>query len=125
MPQAGVVLLDGRDVGTYNNKWLRRQVALVSQEPVLYARSIRWGGGASRVGAVCTLIQVGGCGGGWMDLGPVLYARSFRWGRGEGGNASIIGMAWSHETGTRQLNMHVKVCYVQPARGTRGNMLCA
>lgn len=41
LPSKGHVLLDDRDVGTYNNHWLRRQVALVSQEPVLYARSIR------------------------------------------------------------------------------------
>ena len=41
MPDAGAVLLDGRDVGLYNTKWLKRRVAIVSQEPVLYARSIR------------------------------------------------------------------------------------
>ena len=35
------MVLDGRDIGGYNAKWLRRQVALVAQEPVLYARSIR------------------------------------------------------------------------------------
>ncbi len=29
LPQSGAVLLDGRDVGVYNSKWLRRQVALV------------------------------------------------------------------------------------------------
>ena len=38
---AGRVLIDGRDVGEYSPKWLKRHVALVSQEPVLYARSIR------------------------------------------------------------------------------------
>lgn len=31
LPQSGMVLLDGRDVGMYDAKWLRRQVALVSQ----------------------------------------------------------------------------------------------
>eukprot|EP00798_Chlamydomonas_sp_ICE-L_P013698 gene13698-19590_t len=41
LPHSGSVLVDGRDVGVYDAKWLRRQVALVSQEPVLYARSIR------------------------------------------------------------------------------------
>lgn len=29
------------DVGVYDPKWLRRHMALVSQEPVLFARSIR------------------------------------------------------------------------------------
>uniref|UniRef100_A0A6S8M2Q5 ATP-binding cassette transporter n=1 Tax=Dunaliella tertiolecta TaxID=3047 RepID=A0A6S8M2Q5_DUNTE len=41
VPQMGEVLIDGRDIGVYNPKWLKRKVALVSQEPVLYARSIR------------------------------------------------------------------------------------
>ncbi|GAB4821914.1 hypothetical protein N2152v2_008960 [Parachlorella kessleri] len=41
VPTEGRVLIDGRDVGEYSPKWLKRHVALVSQEPVLYARSIR------------------------------------------------------------------------------------
>jgi ATP-binding cassette subfamily B (MDR/TAP) protein 9 len=35
------VLIDDRPVGEYSRKWLKQRVALVSQEPVLYARSIR------------------------------------------------------------------------------------
>ena len=38
LPAAGRVLLDGRDIGLYDPHWLKRRVALVSQEPVLYAR---------------------------------------------------------------------------------------
>ena len=38
LPSSGRVLLDGRDVGLYDPHWLKRRVALVSQEPVLYAR---------------------------------------------------------------------------------------
>ncbi len=38
LPSAGAVRMDGRDVGIYNEKWLRRRVAIVSQEPVLYGR---------------------------------------------------------------------------------------
>jgi len=30
-PSGGAVLLDGRDVGAYDARWLRRRVALVSQ----------------------------------------------------------------------------------------------
>ena len=30
-PSSGAVLLDGRDVGVYEPRWLRRRVALVSQ----------------------------------------------------------------------------------------------
>ncbi|KAG2435284.1 hypothetical protein HXX76_007360 [Chlamydomonas incerta] len=41
LPAAGRILIDGHDLGELEPKWLRRQVALVSQEPVLYARSIR------------------------------------------------------------------------------------
>lgn len=40
LPTSGQVLIDGRDIGIYDPKWLRRHVALVSQEPVLFARSI-------------------------------------------------------------------------------------
>lgn len=38
LPAAGAVRIDGRDVGMYDEKWLRRRVAIVSQEPVLYGR---------------------------------------------------------------------------------------
>lgn len=41
LPTAGGVYIDGKDVGQYDPGWLRRHVALVNQEPVLYARSIR------------------------------------------------------------------------------------
>ena len=35
--QEGVVMLDGRDLRSLNLKWLRRQLGLVSQEPILFA----------------------------------------------------------------------------------------
>lgn len=41
LPSSGRVLVDGRDLGLYDPKWLRRHMALVSQEPVLFARSIK------------------------------------------------------------------------------------
>ncbi|XP_078523706.1 ABC-type oligopeptide transporter ABCB9 isoform X2 [Lissotriton helveticus] len=37
----GQVLLDGRPISVYDHKYLRKKVSLVSQEPVLFARSIR------------------------------------------------------------------------------------
>lgn len=52
-PAAGRVLIDNRDVGEYSAKWLKRHVALVSQEPVLYARSIRRRVAALRYAALC------------------------------------------------------------------------
>eukprot|EP00644_Phytophthora_capsici_P003138 jgi/Phyca11/5690/fgenesh1_pm.PHYCAscaffold_7_\ len=39
-PQEGTILLDGRDIKTLNVKWLRSQIGLVSQEPVLFATTI-------------------------------------------------------------------------------------
>jgi ATP-binding cassette subfamily B (MDR/TAP) protein 1 len=46
-PQAGAVLLDGVDIRQLNLKWLRAQMGLVSQEPVLFnmsvAENIRYG----------------------------------------------------------------------------------
>jgi ATP-binding cassette subfamily B (MDR/TAP) protein 1 len=35
-PESGEVLLDGQDVKSLNIKWLRRQIGLVQQEPVLF-----------------------------------------------------------------------------------------
>jgi len=40
-PEGGMVLLDGRKVQEYDPHWFHRHVSIVSQEPVLYARSIR------------------------------------------------------------------------------------
>ncbi|CAN0230516.1 unnamed protein product [Ascophyllum nodosum] len=39
-PEMGGVLLDGSDVRTLNLVWLREQIGLVSQEPVLFATTI-------------------------------------------------------------------------------------
>ncbi|KAB8239515.1 ABC transporter ATP-binding protein [Aspergillus alliaceus] len=39
-PTSGTVMLDGRDVQTLNLRWLRRQLALVDQNPVLFNASI-------------------------------------------------------------------------------------
>ena len=40
-PNQGKVLMQGIDIKEMNVKWLRRQIALVSQEPALFAGSIR------------------------------------------------------------------------------------
>ncbi|KAI0643098.1 P-loop containing nucleoside triphosphate hydrolase protein [Trametes meyenii] len=40
-PLAGVVRLDGNDLKDLNVKWLRSQIGLVSQEPTLFATTIR------------------------------------------------------------------------------------
>jgi len=39
-PLAGNILLDGHDIAALNLRWWRQQVALVSQEPVLFSGSI-------------------------------------------------------------------------------------
>ena len=41
VPSGGSVRLDGRDLGLYEPKWLKRHIGFVNQEPTLYARSIR------------------------------------------------------------------------------------
>lgn len=40
LPMSGQVFLDGRDIATLNLKWLRRHIAIVSQEPVLFSITI-------------------------------------------------------------------------------------
>lgn len=39
-PTTGVILVDGRDASSLDVKWLRRQIALVQQEPQLFNASI-------------------------------------------------------------------------------------
>ncbi|CAN8266078.1 unnamed protein product [Cochlearia groenlandica] len=40
-PVKGAVKIDGRDLKSYNLRWLRQHIALVSQEPTLFAGTIR------------------------------------------------------------------------------------
>ncbi|KAF5752776.1 hypothetical protein HS088_TW01G00694 [Tripterygium wilfordii] len=40
-PDAGEVLIDGVDIKKFQLKWLREQIGLVSQEPVLFATTIK------------------------------------------------------------------------------------
>ena len=40
-PLGGAVQIDGKDIAEYNVKDIRSQIALVSQEPILFDRSIR------------------------------------------------------------------------------------
>ena len=47
----GAVLLDGVDVKSLNVRWLRAQIGLVSQEPVLFAGTIGWNISMGRDGA--------------------------------------------------------------------------
>src|SRR4029077_10013758 len=39
-PVGGQILLDGHDISTLNLRWLRRQIALVSQDPILFSATI-------------------------------------------------------------------------------------
>ncbi|KAK9293362.1 hypothetical protein L1049_021354 [Liquidambar formosana] len=40
-PREGVVLIDGKNIIEYNLRWLRTQIGLVQQEPLLFSSSIR------------------------------------------------------------------------------------
>ncbi len=41
LPSAGNIKIDGHSIGEFDLKWLRAQMALVSQEPVLFSTSIK------------------------------------------------------------------------------------
>jgi ATP-binding cassette subfamily B (MDR/TAP) protein 1 len=40
LPVAGQILLDGHDISTLNLRWLRQQISLVSQEPIIFGATI-------------------------------------------------------------------------------------
>ncbi|KAL0303686.1 UNVERIFIED_CONTAM: ABC transporter B family member 20 [Sesamum radiatum] len=40
-PVAGQILLDGRDLKSYNLRWLRNHLGLVQQEPIIFSTTIR------------------------------------------------------------------------------------
>jgi len=50
-PQSGCVMLDGIDIKTLNVRWLRSQLGLVAQEPVLFMGSIEENIGYGKEGA--------------------------------------------------------------------------
>ena len=50
-PQSGVVMLDGVDVRELNVRWLRRQMGMVGQEPVLFDGSVAENIGFGKEGA--------------------------------------------------------------------------
>lgn len=39
-PKSGQLLLDGQDLSSYNTKWLRSNIRLVQQEPILFSGSV-------------------------------------------------------------------------------------
>ncbi|KAL2614004.1 hypothetical protein R1flu_025696 [Riccia fluitans] len=57
-PQVGEVLLDGVDIKSLQLKWLRQQIALVSQEPVLFSTSIMENISYGKDGATLEEVQV-------------------------------------------------------------------
>lgn len=40
VPQSGEILLDGKDLASYNTQWLRSNIRLVGQEPVLFRGTV-------------------------------------------------------------------------------------
>ena len=50
-PQSGSVMLDGVDIKTLNLKWLRQQIGLVGQEPVLFVGTVAENIGYGKEGA--------------------------------------------------------------------------
>ncbi|AUX40999.1 ABC transporter permease [Sorangium cellulosum] len=56
-PDAGRILLDGRDLRELSPSWLRRQIGIVAQEPLLFATSIADNIGYGREGATREQIE--------------------------------------------------------------------
>ena len=56
-PQAGAVLLDGVDIKELNVRWLRQQLGLVGQEPVLFMRTVAENIGFGKAGATRAEIE--------------------------------------------------------------------
>jgi hypothetical protein len=52
-PTSGSVFLDGRDIREYNPMWLREQIAVVSQDIVVFPKTLR----ENVVRSVCVCIQ--------------------------------------------------------------------
>ena len=40
IPESGQLLLDGKDIATYNTRWLRNRIRLVQQEPTLFSGTV-------------------------------------------------------------------------------------
>lgn len=40
-PQVGKICYDGKDIKEIDNRWLKKQIGIVSQEPILFSGSIR------------------------------------------------------------------------------------
>ena len=56
-PEEGALLLDGVDIKTLNLKWLRRQMGMVGQEPVLFEGTVAQNIGYGKEGATQAEIE--------------------------------------------------------------------
>jgi len=56
-PQAGAVLLDGADIRSLNLRWLRQQIGMVGQEPVLFEGTVAENIGYGKEGATQSEIE--------------------------------------------------------------------
>jgi ATP-binding cassette subfamily B (MDR/TAP) protein 1 len=50
LPSSGSIKIDGVPIQDLDLKWLRNQMAIVSQEPILFSTSIRY---ANNIGYLC------------------------------------------------------------------------
>jgi ABC-type multidrug transport system fused ATPase/permease subunit len=67
-PEAGRILLDGVDVETLDPRWLRRQIALVLQEPIIFSSSLGENIAYGRPGASGEAIAAAGRAAGLHDF---------------------------------------------------------
>ncbi|KAJ6805921.1 PGP1 isoform X1 [Iris pallida] len=57
-PSSGQVLVDGHDIRSLKLRWLRQQIGLVSQEPALFATTIKENLLLGREGPACTQLEI-------------------------------------------------------------------
>lgn len=55
VPESGNIFLDGKDLASYNTKWLRSNIRLVQQEPVLFRGTVFENVAKGLVGVQCSL----------------------------------------------------------------------
>lgn len=41
LPDAGDIVIDGRDVGAYDPSWLKQRLCMIPETPVLFSKSIK------------------------------------------------------------------------------------
>ena len=101
-PDHGQILLDGEDLQDLNVRWLRQQIGLVSQEPSLFACSIRENIAHGYPNATTAQIE---------EAAKLANAHDFIVEFPDGYNTQV-GDKGTKLSGGKQFRFHVIICYV-------------